>query len=137
MELDLLNSFKVDGLPGVPQVMIVLHRQPTLGRAPESPGTTKRHFGTDSAAPSWDAIQGGRRNAQLGRQPTPRHCVWLEIHRTDGPPIGILPPEAVPSKAWYIHVVDGNSGMQCSRQHPQAHRMGWLNACHRACCMAP
>ena len=50
-EFDLFNSFQVDGLAGVPQFMIVLHRQPTPGRTPKGLGKAKqtRPDGVDCA----------------------------------------------------------------------------------------
>ena len=48
---------EIDALLRLPQVVVVLHRQPTLGRAAERFGKPQRHLGTYAARAAQDSMK--------------------------------------------------------------------------------
>src|SRR5258708_17247076 len=77
---DFADLAQIYGLFGLPKIMVVLHGQPTLRRAAESLGKAQCHFRADTVGPRKNAMQGGGRNAELGRQLTAAKIVRLQIN---------------------------------------------------------
>lgn len=55
-ELEALHFAQIDAALGLPQVVAMLHRQPTFGRTSESLGETQGHLRAYSTLPSEDTI---------------------------------------------------------------------------------
>ena len=62
---DFADIAEIYALPGLPQIMAVLHGRPTLRRTAKSFGKTQRHFGADAIGARENAIQCRRSNAEL------------------------------------------------------------------------
>ena len=78
-----MDIAEVDVLPGSPQIVPILHRQPAFRRAPQRLGEAQRHLGTDAALSTHDPVERGGGDAEILGQGTHADPEGLQINRAD------------------------------------------------------
>ena len=67
-QLELADTLQIDVLPSQPEIVVVLHGEPALGRTANGLGKAERHFGRDATRPLENAAKGRGRNIKLYRE---------------------------------------------------------------------
>ena len=79
MEINAFDRIEVEGQPGLPKIVTVLHRQPTFGCSAKPFRQAKGHLRANAAVALQYPIEGGRGDPELRRKLSARDSIWLQV----------------------------------------------------------